>query len=103
MHVDAFGRVEGADGVFAVRDMTTRVVRQGGLAAQLAEAAASVVAAEAGADVTPGAVSPEAAHGRAGLPAQRGRPSAAAEREPLWWPPHKIVTRRVMASPSRAA
>ena len=51
--VDAFGRVEGAPGVFAVGDMTTRVMRQGGLAAQQAEAAASALAAETGADVTP--------------------------------------------------
>jgi hypothetical protein len=39
--------------VFAVGDMTTGVMRQGGLAAQQAQAGASALAAETGVDVTP--------------------------------------------------
>ena len=44
--VDAFGRVTGVPGVWAVGDMTTRVVKQGGLAAQQADIAAADIAAQ---------------------------------------------------------
>jgi sulfide:quinone oxidoreductase len=45
----AFGRVEGLADVYAVGDMTSFPVKQGGLAAQQADAAASVIALNAGA------------------------------------------------------
>ena len=50
--VDPFGRVLDTPGVWAVGDMTTRVFKQGGLAAQQADVAAADIAAEvAGLDV----------------------------------------------------
>lgn len=53
--VDRHGRVPGAPNVFAVGDATTGPLKQGGLAAQQADAAAEQIAAEAGAPVTPSA------------------------------------------------
>ena len=50
---DRFGAVEGLDGVYVVGDATWYPVKQGGLAAQQADAAASAIAAAAGAAVTP--------------------------------------------------
>lgn len=47
----AFGRVEGLDDVYAAGDMTSSPVKQGGLAAQQADAIAAVVAVRAGARV----------------------------------------------------
>ncbi len=44
--VDAFGRVTGVPGVWAVGDMTTRVFKQGGLAAQQADVAAADIASQ---------------------------------------------------------
>jgi sulfide:quinone oxidoreductase len=49
--VDERGRVCGLDDVYAVGDMTSRPLKQGGLAAQQANVAASSIAASAGAPV----------------------------------------------------
>ena len=49
--VDERGRVYGLDDVYAVGDMTSRPLKQGGLAAQQAGVAASAIAASAGAPV----------------------------------------------------
>ena len=49
--VDRFGRVRGADRVWAVGDMTARSLKQGGLAAQQADVAAADIAAHFGAPV----------------------------------------------------
>jgi sulfide:quinone oxidoreductase len=49
--VDVRGRVCGLDDVYAVGDMTTRPIKQGGLAAQQANVAASAILASAGAPV----------------------------------------------------
>jgi sulfide:quinone oxidoreductase len=51
--VDPFGRIEGLEDCYAAGDITASPVKQGGLAAQQADAAASAIAAAAGADVEP--------------------------------------------------
>src|SRR4029078_4707190 len=47
--VDEHGRVEDLPNVFAAGDITSHLVKQGGIAAQQADAVAEVIAAEAGA------------------------------------------------------
>jgi sulfide:quinone oxidoreductase len=51
LQVDAHGRVQGEDDVYGAGDAISFPVKQGGLAAQQADAVAAHVAARAGADV----------------------------------------------------
>src|SRR6202008_1259331 len=51
--VDAQGRVHGFTDIYAAGDCTTFPLKQGGLAAQQADAIAEMIAADAGADVVP--------------------------------------------------
>lgn len=100
--VDELCRVEGLDRVYAIGDMTARGLKQGGLAAQQADVAASVIAAAAGAPV---AIEPYTPVLRAKLltgdeprylrhPRVPGlRPESPAEAP--WWPPDKIVGRHL--------
>jgi sulfide:quinone oxidoreductase len=100
--VDDYGRVTGLPGVYAAGDVTTFPVKQGGIAAQQAEAAADAIAADAGLDV----------EARPFRPVLRGMLLTGSEprflhaelsggasstswvsTEPLWWPPAKIVGR----------
>jgi sulfide:quinone oxidoreductase len=100
--VDDHGRVAGMPDVYAAGDITTFAVKQGGIAAQQADAAAEAIAAAAGAEVTPAPFRPvlrgvlltgaeptylhgELTGGSGGL--------SEASRRPLWWPPAKIVGR----------
>jgi len=102
--VDPFGRVPGTDDVYAVGDMTTRPLKQGGLATQQADAAASAIAAWAGAPVKPQPYRPvlravlltgEAPRFlRYGRP-EPGLPASLAAEEAPWWPPHKIAGREL--------
>jgi sulfide:quinone oxidoreductase len=102
--VDAHGRVLGLEDVFAAGDVTSFPLKQGGIAAQQAEAAAEAIAAEAGADLDPRPFRPVLR----GLLLTGGRPrylrreitggfgeTSWASTEPLWWPPAKIVGRYV--------
>jgi len=100
--VDRYGHVEGADGVWAAGDATSRPLKQGGLAAQQADVAARSIAAAHGAHVTPVAYQP-ALRGvllTGGSPrflrrsAVSSVPSAASER-PLWSAPGKVADSRV--------
>ncbi len=80
--VDRHGRVDGLDGVYAAGDATNYPVKQGGLAAQQADAVAEHVAARHGApggavSVPPGAARP-AVHGRPGAVHARGSGGRAA-------------------------
>jgi sulfide:quinone oxidoreductase len=101
---DAHGRVRGTSDLYAAGDITTFPIKQGGLAAQQADAVAEAIAADAG-------VLPEAAPFRPVLRALlltgsrpiflrielrggRGETSSASD-EPLWWPPGKIVGRHL--------
>lgn len=96
---DAHGRVIGAEDVYAAGDGTAFPVKQGGLAAQQAGAAAAAIASVAGADVEPRPFRPilrgilltgsEPHYLRAEL-ARAGRPSETAG-QPLWWPPAKLA------------
>jgi sulfide:quinone oxidoreductase len=98
--VDRPGAVPGCPGVDAAGDVTAGPIKQGGLAAQQADAAATAIAAAAGAPVPP---APEACTLRAvlltgGEPLYlraelvQGRPrNSVASREPLWWPPVKLA------------
>ena len=51
--IDAHGRVRGLDDVYAAGDITNFPVKQGGIATQLADAAAEAIARAAGADLRP--------------------------------------------------
>ncbi len=100
--VDAHGQVHGLADVFAAGDITSFPVKQGGIAAQQADAAAEMIAANAGADLTPQPFRPvlrgllltgrQPRYLRHELTGGAGDASAASP-EPLWWPPAKIVGR----------
>ncbi len=100
--VDAHGQVHGLADVFAAGDITSFPVKQGGIAAQQADAAAEMIAANAGADLAPQPFRPVLR----GLLLTGRRPRylrheitggagdvSVASPEPLWWPPAKIVGR----------
>lgn len=99
---DAHGRVAGLDGVFAAGDMTAFPIKQGGLAAQQADAVAETIAASVGADVDPQPFRPVLR----GLLLTGGPPrylrtdisggagdDSTISGEVLWWPPDKICGR----------
>ena len=100
---DLHGRVEGLTDVYAAGDVTAFPVKQGGIAAQQALAAAESIAARAGAPVTPAPFHPvlrgllltgEApSFLRAELESGHGNQGSAVEHEALWWPPAKIAGR----------
>ncbi len=102
LSVDAHGQVHGLADVFGAGDITSFPVKQGGIAAQQADAAAETIAADAGADLAPQPFRPVLR----GLLLTGGRPQylrheitgvagdvSVASLEPLWWPPAKIVGR----------
>jgi sulfide:quinone oxidoreductase len=100
--VDATGRVDGLDRVFAAGDATSFPVKQGGIAAQQADAVAEAIAELAGASVVPRPFEPVLRgllltgaiphYLRAEISGGRGDTSEAAI-EPLWWPPAKVAGR----------
>ena len=98
--VDRHGRVEGLAGVYAAGDATNFPVKQGGLAAQQADAVAEHVAARHGVSIEPAPFRP-VLRGLlfAGGPNRYLRaeePGAAATAShALWWPPTKIAGRRL--------
>jgi sulfide:quinone oxidoreductase len=98
--VDAEGRVENSPGVYAAGDVTTRPLRQGGLATQQAEAAATAIALQAGAPVEAAPYHPTLRGmlltGRRPqyLTRTPGWPGEATDDSP-WWPPHKIAGRHL--------
>jgi len=98
--VDSHGRVAGCPDVYAAGDITTFPVKQGGLAAQQADAAARAIAAAAGAPVTATEFRP-VLRGLLLTGAEPrylrgdGRPGVggSVSPEPLWWPPAKVAGR----------
>jgi len=116
--VDKFGRVSGLDHVYAAGDITAFPLKQGGLAAQQADAAAEAIAATAGALITPQPFRPvlrgllltggaplylraepqrltrEATVAIEAPASHRpSREASAASGQALWWPPAKIAGR----------
>jgi sulfide:quinone oxidoreductase len=102
LHADAHGRLAGVDGVFAAGDVTAFPIKQGGLAAQQADAVAEAIAASVGADIDPQPFRPvlrgvlltggPARYLRADISGGAGDDSTVA-REALWWPPIKLCGR----------
>jgi sulfide:quinone oxidoreductase len=96
------GAVRGVPGVFAAGDATAFPLKQGGIAAQQADAAAEAVAAHAGARITPRPFRPVIRgllltggvphYLRAEMAGGLGNTSTVAA-EPLWWPPGKVAGR----------
>ena len=118
--VDAAGRVTGVADVFAAGDATAFPLKQGGLAAQQADAVAEQIAAEVGAAIKPEPFRPvlrgllmtggAPVYLRAepqrlprqstiaiDAPRYRSAPPGASvmSGEPLWWPPTKIAGRHL--------
>jgi sulfide:quinone oxidoreductase len=116
--VDAHGRVEGLCDVYAAGDVTTFPLKQGGLAAQQADAVAEAIAAEIGAAVDPAPFTPvlrgllltggaplylrsepqRLAHPSSvaiddSRPARPGVDASMADGQALWWPPSKVAGR----------
>ena len=98
------GRGHGVDDVYAAGDITAFPVKQGGLAAQQADAAAEAIASAAGADLDPQPFRPVLR----GLLLTGGQPrylrqelsggagdTSDVSPDPLWWPPAKIVGRHL--------
>jgi sulfide:quinone oxidoreductase len=102
IRTDAHGRLPGLDGVFAAGDATAFPVKQGGLAAQQADAVAAAIAASVGADIDPQPFRPilrgvlltggPPRYLRADISGEAGDDSTVSSRA-LWWPPDKIAGR----------
>jgi sulfide:quinone oxidoreductase len=96
--VNDHGRLKGV--LYAVCDVTSFPVKQGGLATQQADVVAETIAAGAGADVGVAPLDPvlrallptgdRPAYLRAALGGHRGDPGVGGW-EPLWWPPAKVA------------
>jgi sulfide:quinone oxidoreductase len=96
---DTHARVRGLHDVHAAGDLTDFPIKQGGLAAQEADAAAESIAASVGAGIVPRPFAP-VLRGLmlTGLTprfmeAELGTLETQLDTEPLWWPPAKIVGR----------
>jgi sulfide:quinone oxidoreductase len=98
--VDEHGAVIGLDAVYAAGDVTDSPIKQGGLAAQQAVAAAEAIAARHGADLDPQTYRPvlrgmlltggQSQWLRA--PVGNTPADSGASLHALWWPPTKIAT-----------
>jgi sulfide:quinone oxidoreductase len=106
LQVDQLGRVTGADGVFGAGDGTTQPIKQGGIAAQMANAAARAIAARAGAPVNPEGFSYPVlraelftgAHSKflRRLVGSSDEQASQVQDESLWWPPTKVSAPHLM-------
>jgi sulfide:quinone oxidoreductase len=96
--VDGFGRVQGANRIWAAGEVTSFPVRQAGIAAQQALAVAASIAAEAGVDVESSPFRPSIS----GLLSRPGGARAAKGAEgtvspTLWWPPEQLAGEHLSA------
>jgi sulfide:quinone oxidoreductase len=96
---DTEGRVPGTTDVYAAGDATQFRPKQGGLAAQQADAVAAAIAADLGADVQPMPFRPVlrglllTGFVPRYLRSDTSTATSVVDTEPLWWPPAKIVGR----------
>jgi sulfide:quinone oxidoreductase len=98
---DPYGKVVGTQAVWAAGDAISFPVKQGGLAAQQADAAAESIAALAGVAVDPRPFRPVlrgvllTGRGRQWIRRELDDPNdpGRAERHALWWPPTKVAGR----------
>jgi sulfide:quinone oxidoreductase len=98
--IDEYCRVGGEANVYAAGDATTFPIKQGGIAAQQADAVATSIARAGGVELEPSPFRPvlrgllltgEAPEFlRAELTGGRGD-SFSASAQPLWWPPGKVA------------
>jgi sulfide:quinone oxidoreductase len=95
---DEYGRVAGLTDVYAAGDLMQSSIKQGGVAAQEADAVAEAIAADAGAPVRPSPCRPVlrglllTGFVPRFLRHEEDGPSTV-DTQPLWWPPGKIVGR----------
>jgi sulfide:quinone oxidoreductase len=102
--VDAHGRIDGVEAVFAAGDITTFPVKQGGLATQQADAAAEAMLADLGLPIKPRPFAPvlqgvlyggvDPTYLRTPLGDEAGAASSPRAYS-LWWPPSKIAGRHL--------
>jgi sulfide:quinone oxidoreductase len=102
--VDLKGLVTGEQDVYAAGDATNSAIKQGGIAAQQADAAAAAIAAGAGAPVQPEPFRPvlrgllltgsTPRFMRAEVSGGRGEEWRVSDHA-LWWPPSKIAGKRL--------
>ena len=102
--VDANGLVSGEQDIYAAGDATNTAIKQGGIAAQLADTAAAAIAARAGAPVAPEPFQPvlrgllltgsTPRFMRAEVSGGRGEDWRVSDHA-LWWPPSKIAGKRL--------
>jgi sulfide:quinone oxidoreductase len=99
--VDEYQRTSTADDIYAAGDITTFPLKQGGLAAQQADAAAEAIAAELGLPIVPRPFEPvlKGVLYTDGEPVYLRAPTAAGAPTPraysMWWPPSKIAGRHL--------
>jgi sulfide:quinone oxidoreductase len=98
--VDELTRVIGLDGIHAVGDIAAHWHKQGGLAAQQADLAATMIAAAAGAPVRPLPYRPILrglllTGGEVRYLRNDPHRGSEASGEPLWWPPVKVMGRHL--------
>jgi sulfide:quinone oxidoreductase len=102
IRTDTHGRVPDLPGVFAAGDATTFPVKQGGLAAQQADAVAETIAASVGIEIDPQPFRPILR----GILLTGGSPrylrseitggigdDSTISKDALWWPPNKLAGR----------
>jgi len=102
IHVDELGRVPKLPDVYAIGDATTFAIKQGGLAAQQADAVATLIARTAGASAPEPSTRPllravlftgnGPLYLRATITGGESVVSSASRHCP-WWPPHKVAAR----------
>jgi len=97
VEVDDLCHVRDVEDVFAVGDMVSGPLKQGGIAGQQADVAATAIAFEAGADVRPEPFQPALRAllltGSTPLYLRAGGEGAASEASAATWLPHKVATR----------